>query len=592
MDDSTLYDKTAAGEEAVRERTRLIQRNLRIVLIIVDGQTDVAEIKRKVGDSLLVESSLAELQAMGLIVPAREGTTTAEAPPVQPPPPVMVVAPEPEPGPEPHPIEVEPPKPVELPPPSAEKKPSFLARLDERWQERQQKIQINREEAAFERAFADEDEEEEEDSEPVGKVLPLLPANLAAMADFRHLPPPTSRAGKPLKKLAIAALVLLLATPLGLLLYPYDMYRADIEQRLSAALQDTVKIGKVDVSFAPLPYITLHEVAVGAEPYATATAVRLLPEFGSLFDDRKILREVRVAGLNLLDRAIVPVGRWFPADPAGRLTIRRLTFDDVSWTLGALRGEGWSGEAQLGDQGELTGIQLHNADGKGRAEFKPAREGLQVHLTFSDWTPPFREQLQFASLAMDGLAAPQGLRFDKIDGSAIDGRLEGSGALAWDNGLALSAQLAFRHMEMSGLMAALGSTSVIVGPVSGNLKLLSRGGSVGRLFDQLSAAGTFEASAGTLKHLGLVESLQGSNRTGSTRFEKLAGEFSVGPGGTRLEKLQLTSGALRAGGRLELSTKGELGGRLDVELHGSGGIQRASLAVGGTAAEPTLGTRR
>lgn len=67
MNDEQVFFKTPAGEDAVRERTRLVQRNLRMVLILVDGVIDAAALKNKVGDAAMVDSALAELNRMGLI---------------------------------------------------------------------------------------------------------------------------------------------------------------------------------------------------------------------------------------------------------------------------------------------------------------------------------------------------------------------------------------------------------------------------------------------------------------------------------------------------------------------------------------------
>ncbi|HTY99980.1 MAG TPA: AsmA-like C-terminal region-containing protein, partial [Rhodocyclaceae bacterium] len=552
----------------------------------------VAELKSKGGESLMAEATLAQLEGLGLIVPRGQGAEAAPAP-VEPPADTAALEAKPEANPIP---EVEPPIASTPSPasqttakaPPAPTRPSLYSRLAKDWRQRKERRQVAREQAAVERAFAEEDAVEEAMAEA------LLAPKARVSSQEESGPPPRRavRGGHPLQLLGILTLGLALAALLGLLLYPYGMYRAAMERRLSAALGDSVSIGDVGVSFAPLPYITLHRVSVGAEPYATAATVRVLPELGSLFEEHKILREVRVAGLDLRDQAVVPMGKWFPADRAGGLTIRRLALEDVSWTLGALAGQGWRGDGEFGSRGELTALHLQDADGKHRADLTPGQWGLQVHLAFTNWQPPFAGPLTFSSLAADGLANARGVRFSKIDVAVSDGRLEGTGGLLWMGGAALSADLSFRHVELSGLLEALGSAGIVTGPANGTLKLLTHGAGADTLFSQSLATGTFEASPGTLRHLGLVESLQGASRAGSTRFEKLTGEFAIGPTGTKLERLKLTSGALRASGRLELSAKGDLGGRLEVELRSSGSVQRASLPVGGTAADPTLGARR
>ena len=74
MDSKTAYRKTPAGEEAVRHRTRLMQRNLRMVLILVDGISSVESIAKKTGDHLLTENAIRELEKAGLIEPCLESS--------------------------------------------------------------------------------------------------------------------------------------------------------------------------------------------------------------------------------------------------------------------------------------------------------------------------------------------------------------------------------------------------------------------------------------------------------------------------------------------------------------------------------------
>ena len=67
MDSNLIYVKTSAGENAIQQRTRVIQRNVRMVLILVDGQSTVADLTRKTGNPQLTENALAELEKGGFI---------------------------------------------------------------------------------------------------------------------------------------------------------------------------------------------------------------------------------------------------------------------------------------------------------------------------------------------------------------------------------------------------------------------------------------------------------------------------------------------------------------------------------------------
>ena len=67
MDPNSIYVKTISGEEAIQQRTRVIQRNVRMVLILVDGQSSVSDLCRKTGNPQLTENALSELEKGGFI---------------------------------------------------------------------------------------------------------------------------------------------------------------------------------------------------------------------------------------------------------------------------------------------------------------------------------------------------------------------------------------------------------------------------------------------------------------------------------------------------------------------------------------------
>ena len=67
IDPNLVFAKTASGEEAVLQRTRVVQRNTRMVLILVDGNATVAELCDKTGNPQMTRSALLELERDGLV---------------------------------------------------------------------------------------------------------------------------------------------------------------------------------------------------------------------------------------------------------------------------------------------------------------------------------------------------------------------------------------------------------------------------------------------------------------------------------------------------------------------------------------------
>ena len=78
MDPNLVFAKTPIGDEAVRQSTRVVQRNLRMVLVQVDGKMSVEELTSKIGNPRLVESALRELEEGGFIAPTVEAVSIWE----------------------------------------------------------------------------------------------------------------------------------------------------------------------------------------------------------------------------------------------------------------------------------------------------------------------------------------------------------------------------------------------------------------------------------------------------------------------------------------------------------------------------------
>lgn len=69
MDANLIFQKTSLGEQAMQDRGRLSQRDLRTVLILVDGKRTVADICESRGNTRATESILDQLEHEGFIEP-------------------------------------------------------------------------------------------------------------------------------------------------------------------------------------------------------------------------------------------------------------------------------------------------------------------------------------------------------------------------------------------------------------------------------------------------------------------------------------------------------------------------------------------
>lgn len=77
MEPTDVPRKTEAGEQALKQRTGDLPRQLRTVLILVDGRSDVATLRSKAAGMEGLEEALDELQRRGFIATGKEGRGAA-----------------------------------------------------------------------------------------------------------------------------------------------------------------------------------------------------------------------------------------------------------------------------------------------------------------------------------------------------------------------------------------------------------------------------------------------------------------------------------------------------------------------------------
>lgn len=582
MDTNLIYEKTAAGEEAMRQRTRLVQRHLRMVLILVDGRTSVADLGEKVGNEQLVETALGELEKDGFIVPVLE-------------------------------------------------QPSV-------WDKGTAVVQKVKEVALGQlSAFGGNSRQEEvlvapvppEASIPVASTAETAPQATAANADkpptvawlagwsaqaettgedSKALRPKKVAAGeetgiRPIRRGGRASLGPLGKTLWGvcgalglavtaLLLYPYDNHRPEVEAVLTRMLQQPVKAARLHATFLPHPGLVLEGVHVGQGEGIAIASVRFLPQLGHW----RTLKQVEVRGVSLPLPVLASVPEWiqgartasvaFPTIELGEITLQ-LGGQSLGPLAGALVPEGAAMPLRLSlhDEARTLSLDLIQAPG-----------GMQLSLEGQGWEPVKDSHLRFDSLNAQGLLTRDGLRLSSIDSRTLEGQVSGSLSLNWNGGVRLETDLALKHISLARLNQLLLGGVKGEGQVDASLHLSGRSADWSRPLTLAQGKGSFVVNRGLLP-VDLAEAVRRASseplRGGETRFEQLGGKIRLDLQGKRFSDLQLSAGLLRATGAATVAADGNLGGSLDVQVGGKGNVLRMPLTLGGTLVAPVLrGGRR
>lgn len=560
MDENSIYIKTHQGEDAVRDRSLLVQRELRTLLILIDGHATVADLRLKVGEGSLLQM-LKELEKLGMIsrietvvqvdevkseakhqgeggdfLGLDDATDTAAGfgwCDAQPAPHVMpgYVTP----------IVKEPPR------------AGLFSRL------------FKRKPAA---------------AKPVvtGKQLPV------ASGDARRRR--RSKLAGPLMIMTAAGALMLVA----LLALVYAVYGRDHRPQFEALMADmlgqSVKINQAGIGFSPWPAVSLEDVRIGE--HAMIRRIDLMPSVGSFFSANKTLHRARLSGLRLDAEGLPAATGWLAARRIDKVKLRALDIDNLSLAYAGIDLRGLHGQAQLTGDGVLTGLTLRDTEGRHFIELRPQDGAFAVSATLSQWKLPSRDKLLLPVLKLEGVLEPARWRLNSIEGTLFDGRIEGQGELIRDEqGVRLEARLNLARPELHGLLDALGGSPGIGGPSVGTFQLTARGPDLPRLLEDFRAEGQLRIAAGALHKLELVEALRQRGQPvegGETRFEMLSGTLTVSEKSASFADLRIDSGLLHASGSLSRMANGLVGG-FDVVL---GDGVRGYVAVGGTINRPML----
>jgi hypothetical protein len=592
MNDELIFVKTSAGEDAVRDRTRLVQRNLRMVLILVDGLTKVSALKQKAGDPAMIETALSELERIGLIEStdtrgSRQATAVAEA---------LSAAGRVEPSAidshdeyptedtvfeeiaSVHPLGV----PTNtthgapmtsLPPigPSSKetgrRADGWFTRMRKRWHQM-------REERAYEKAYGT----------PTDNVADVVSTRRVYLRRRIKL--------KPIIFAIIGGLVVFGVA--RVVFYPYDEHRPAIEAQLSRMLGDEVTVGSVKLSFVPFPAFKLQRLTVGSDAGVVADTVTLVPDLGFV-SGGQLFRSASVTGVEVREKALGKMGNWFLAENMNGVYLDRVDIEGLTLDLGWTRIHGLSGSLKPGPAGDTS---FNGRVGQGQLQFEasPGKAGLKVSAKANQWTVPVEPPLAVAALDFSGVLSAGSLAVEKVDARVFDGVVSGRGAVMWGGSSPrMTLDLVLKHVGSAKLLETLQAPILLDGELDGQVQYASAAPSVRWLNQDAKASGTVAVTRGSLKRIDLAGTLRSGmprsvpRRGGDTGFEDLTGKFNLDAGKIQIADVHLSSGLMLASGQAVVSREsGQITGAANVEMRGSVRAPRALISIGGKAGDPEL----
>lgn len=541
MSSGQIYAKTPIGDEAVRQSTRVVQRNLRMVLVQIDGKLSVDELAAKIGNARLVENAIEELERGGFIVPlAQQSAAWA------------------------------------------------LGQASTRKDQGAAALQSPSFGSATASAAPGERQSQVSRFSSFGK--PLLPVVDAAPAQAPRDQEDEPAAPRSWLKLASwGGLGLLLISILVLVFFPYNNYRPDIERSLTDALQMPVSLGSFSLKLLPAPHFALTGVELGEARESRIESIRIAQPWRLMLSGAEGVEDVTVVGANM------PVSRLLDLPAIGRPgalpwpSVRHVALRDLRLAAGGALNLGpLQGRLQF-SVGQLESATLETPDRSVLVSAKPVDSGLDLLLDGRAWQLPGLPAT-FPSFQAKAMLREGSLELREIDASCLGGLLKGSWTLNWSDRLSMSGSGVMTRLDLRRVSADLFSRLSAEGDLGGNVRVSGRGDDWQGLWRSAVAEMTIDVTRGLLKGVDIGEAARrGSGavvRAGETRFDRLRAVLGVSEQGATMRDINLDAGLLTATGQARISPAGEVSGGLVVLARSSVSTTRVAQSLSG--ALPTL----
>lgn len=559
MDQNLVYAKTPSGEDAIRQRTRVVQRNLRMVLIQVDGKTSVAELGDRIGNIQLVENALRELEEGGFIATVLQPPSVWE-------------------------------RGKEVAKDIKEVAVSQFSTFGQR--SRPPQSQIDPSYLSEASAFSDfgnplmpPELPEEEPIKPSvgGRVAAVFSGSSQTSEE-----PARSWRFRPVILLQLL-LGLLVLSCLGVVFYPYNDFKPDIEAALGQAFQAPVRIGNVSLGLLPRPALSLQGVKIGAQGEASADEIRVLSLFALLGRGQRQIPAIEISGLAIpADGLGILAGlgndttRQAPAFTIGHVRLQRMS---VRMTDVAL--SGLEGEILFKGDGQLDKLRLQTEDRTLRIEAVPTPQGTVLNIEGLAWKPAEGLPYVFESMQAKGLLQPGRLVLNDIDTTFLGGVLKGSWLLNWRDGMAMAGEASLNRISVRRMAETMAPALKMDGELSGALRLRATGKDWQSMWANVEASLDADIVRGVLTGVDIGEAARRGAagrgvRGGATKFDRLRGLVVVDPRQVTGRDIRLEAGLISANGRFVADRESKVVGSLDVSIGSSVSNVRVPIKVSGT----------
>ena len=400
------------------------------------------------------------------------------------------------------------------------------------------------------------------------------------------------------KRLLIAlALLLVIAAALPFLVSLND-YIPHIEQEVSARLKESLSIKSIRFTALPLPHVTVDGITIGKTDDITLGRVTLTPDLFSLLQPTRIIKTIEIdspvltrKGIDTIAALVKSESARVPQQPPP-MRIESIALSNVVVTLDKAAFGPIDARVRLDSGGSPADASVKSRDGKFEALIKLDSSKYLIDAKAKAWTLPAGPALVFDELAIKGVATQNDATLDQISARLYGGTASGKMAINWKEGLRVEGNLALSRMDLQEVAAMLSPGTRVSGKLDAKPVFSASAAAADQMMKAFRLQTPFNIQNGVLHGVDIQKAAtslikQGSTG-GETRFEHLSGHLLVEHGNHHFTELKIASGALAADGRVSVSPKKDLSGRINAQVKAVGTSASVPLNVGGTVGAPLL----
>jgi hypothetical protein len=407
-------------------------------------------------------------------------------------------------------------------------------------------------------------------------------------------------AAKPRKKTkilvpAVLSAVLLVGAGIGgLHLMPLTPWINAAEKIASERTGEPVTIGSMRYAIFPSPALTLEKLTIGPQQDIKVPSATVAIGPIDLFSAEKEASEIELNSPSVDQDALARVLAFARAPAARpRLSVKKILVRGARVTLRGLEPLSLNVDAQLDKNGAVSRASVRLADGTLTADVVPKGDSANLVVRASRFTPPLGPAYVFNDLELTGTLTPTELREIQAEGSVFGGKLKASGQVRYASAITVEGKFTIANLNLEPLVALFTSELSITGSADINGLFTLQAARLGALFDQPRVDFGFSANQGMIKNVDLVRAAQASGREGirggRTRYTNMTGVVAVARNRASFQQLRIASNSMNAAGSFDVQGKGDLSGKLGIQVGPPGTVvAQSQIVVTGDVRNPVL----